>query len=395
MIIICRGDPLIKRVAAVCTVIVLALTCVITPVNATDDKTVAKPTLSAQGAVLLCVNNGEYILDKDSEKQMPMASTTKILTALMALEQASSENKVVTVTADMYAEGSSMYLKAGYQLTLRDLAVGMMTVSGNDAANAAALTMADSTEAFADLMNQKAQQIGMKNSNFVTPSGLDNDNHYSTARDMAQLMAYAMCNEDFAEITGQKTAKVEFVEPQSTIKTYTNHNRLLSLYQYCNGGKTGFTKKAGRCLVTSAEKDGVKLIAVTLSAGDDWNDHIKMYDYGFSTLTVLDKDKTAYDTVVPVVGGTCDSVEVSALSNDVIVVPKDAVGKIEAKVNMPKFLYAPVEKGQAVGKIVYTIDGKNVATGDLITKEGCEYKTADKNFFDVIWDFICNVFGIG
>lgn len=386
---------MIKRVAAVCTVIVLALTSVITPVNATDDKTVAKPTLSAQGAVLLCVNNGEYILDKDSEKQMPMASTTKILTALMALEQASSENKVVTVTADMYAEGSSMYLKAGYQLTLRDLAVGMMTVSGNDAANAAALTMTDSTEAFADLMNQKAQQIGMKNSNFVTPSGLDNDNHYSTARDMAQLMAYAMCNEDFAEITGQKTAKVEFVEPQSTIKTYTNHNRLLSLYQYCNGGKTGFTKKAGRCLVTSAEKDGVKLIAVTLSAGDDWNDHIKMYDYGFSTLTVLEKDKTAYDTVVPVVGGTCDSVEVSALSHDVIVVPKDAVGKIEAKVNMPKFLYAPVEKGQAVGKIVYTIDGKNVATGDLITKEGCEYKTADKNFFDVIWDFICNVFGIG
>lgn len=173
---------------------------------------------------------------------MSMASTTKIMTTLITLEHAQANNKEVTFNKNMVAEGSSMYLKEGYKLRLSDLATGMMTVSGNDAANASAISISGSVEEFSKLMNDKAKQIGMSSTHFVTPSGLDDDNHYSTAVDMAHLMNYAMSNNDFAQLTAKKNVKVDYISPKDMSITYGNHNRLLSLYQYCNGGKTGFTK---------------------------------------------------------------------------------------------------------------------------------------------------------
>lgn len=348
--------------------------------------------VSAQSAVLYCVNNDTVLFEKNSNTKMSMASTTKILTTLITLEQAQAEDKEVTFTKEMIAEGSSMYLKEGYKLHLSDLATGMMTVSGNDAANAAAISISGSTEDFAKVMNDKAEQIGMTSSNFVTPSGLDDENHYSTALDMAHLMAYAMSNSSFAELTAKKNAQVNFISPESMSITYSNHNKLLSLYEYCNGGKTGYTKKSGRCLVTSAEKDGVKLIAVTLNAPDDWNDHINMYNYGFSKVTaVTDVDKD-YSIQADVVGGTANSVTVKPVKTIDYVKPANSNSEVTRKVIIDSFLYAPLEKGEVVGTAQYYLDNKLLCEIPLVTTTNVEYKTVDKGFWESISDFFKNLF---
>lgn len=348
--------------------------------------------VSAQSAVLYCVNNDTVLFEKNSNEKMSMASTTKILTTLIALEHSQAEDKEVTFTKEMIAEGSSMYLKEGYKLHLSDLATGMMTVSGNDAANAVAISISGSIEEFAKVMNTKAQQIGMTSSSFVTPSGLDDENHYSTALDMAHLMSYAMSNNSFAELTAKKNARVDFISPEDMSITYGNHNRLLSLYEYCNGGKTGFTKKSGRCLVTSAEKDGVKLIAVTLNAPDDWNDHINMYNYGFSKVTaVTDVDKD-YTINTDVVGGTKNSVTVKPVKAIDYVKPADSNSEVTRKVIIDSFLYAPIEKGEVVGTAQYYFDNKLLCEVPLVTTTNVEYKTVEKGFFESIAELFKNIF---
>lgn len=314
-------------------------------------------SVSAKSAVLINADNGEVLFAKNESERLPMASTTKIMTSLITLETAAVENKKVKITDEMVrVEGSSMGLLPGYQLTLRDLAVGMLTVSGNDAANSAAIAISGSTEEFAKLMNQRAQELDMKNTHFVTPSGLDSEEHYSTAYDMSLLGAAAMKNPDFAAIAGQKQAKVHFLEPEQTFH-FSNHNRLLSLYEGCNGIKTGFTKKSGRCLVSSAERDGVRLVAVTLNAPDDWNDHIALFNYGFSQLAVYPIDDTAQKYTAPVVGGLADSVPLSCGSVEPPVLKTGEDARVARTVKLPKFLYAPVKAGQTVGEIEYTLDG--------------------------------------
>lgn len=349
-------------------------------------------SVSAQSAVLLCSNSDKVIFEKNSEKKMSMASTTKIMTTLIALEYAQADNKEVTFTKEMIAEGSSMYLKYGYKLKLSDLATGMMTVSGNDAANAAAISISGSKEKFSELMNNKAKQIGMKSTHFVTPSGLDDEQHYSTAIDMAHLMSYAMANEDFAKLTSKKFAKVDFLSPDNMEISYTNHNKLLSMYEYCNGGKTGFTKKSGRCLVTSAEKDGVKLIAVTLNAPDDWNDHIKMYNYGFSQLSVVKNVDKDYSLNVDVVGGVTDKVKVKPVKSVDYIKENNSDSSITRKVIVDNFIYAPIEKGQVVGTIQYFLDDKKLCDVPLISTDKVEYKKIEKGAFQNIVDFFKSFF---
>ncbi len=170
-------------------------------------------SVSAQSAVLYCADNNEVYFSKNENKRMRPASTTKIMTALLTLEYAEKDNKQVKFTEDMIAEGSSMYLKLGEVVTLRDLAVGIMLCSGNDAANAAAISISGSKEKFAKLMTERAHKIGMKHTNFITPSGLDDKDHYTTAYDMALLMAKAMENSDFKRLTSLKSETVKFIKP--------------------------------------------------------------------------------------------------------------------------------------------------------------------------------------
>ena len=340
--------------------------------------------VSAAAYVLYCPDNGKIILSDNADKQLPMASTTKIMTTLLTLEEAAVDNRVVEFTDEMIAEGSSMYLKKGEKVTLYDLAVGMMMQSGNDAANAAAISIAGSFEAFADLMNEKAAAIGMKHTHFVTPSGLDDDRHYSTAYDMALLMAYAMQNEDFAFITSQTSMEVHFIYPADKFITYPNHNKLLKMYKDCIGGKTGFTDQAGRCLVTAARRDDLDLIAVTLNDKSDWGDHTELYEAGFSRYKAMTVN-TDMDSI-DVVGGEADSVSLNTEELRVVV-PADTQ-EIDTQVYLPVFLYAPIRQDVPVGKVVCFADGEVLSEVPIRTARNVDQDRQKRSLFTYIKDLL-------
>lgn len=378
-----------NRAMSILLALLLTVTLLCCPAAAEENEAdiLPQPGVSAVSAVLYCGNTGEFIFEKNADAKLPMASTTKIMTCLLALE---AENKTVKITSDMYAEGSSMYLAEGNKIKLHDLAAGMMMVSGNDAANAVAIAVGGDFEGFAKLMNAKAKKIGMKDTSFVTASGLHDENHYSTAKDMAILMAYAMKNEEFASITKNKSMDIPFVEPEGTVKTYSNHNRLLSSYEYCNGGKTGYTSEAGRCLVSSAYKDGVELYAVTFHAPNDWSDHREMYNYGFSLFKTVTPDDENVE--IDVVGSETKKVKAASKSKESIVVRKGEEAKIESVICMPAFVYAPVKEGNEVGKVVYMYNGKALGESKLIVQGDVEYKEVELGFFESIGNFFSGLF---
>ena len=354
---------LLKRILC----LVFALVFSVSSVNAVGESNIE---VSAVSAILYCPDNNEILYQKSAHKKMAIASITKIMTAIIALE---SNDKEVKFDYSMIAEGSSMYLKVGDVIKISELVKGMMMVSGNDAANAIAIALGGSMEKFADMMNKKADSLGMKDTHFVTPSGLDDELHYSTAYDMALLCSYAMQNENFRNIVSQKSMSVEFISPDGQKMTYRNHNKLLSLYDGCIGIKTGFTKKAGRTLTSCAERDGVRLIAVTLNDGNDWNDHISMYDYGFSQIENISLCDSQKIFELPVVGSKKQIIKVIPKENCCVSVLKNQKENISEKIYMPHFVYAPVEKNKIIGEVRYYIDNKMICKTDLITSENCLY----------------------
>ncbi len=312
--------------------------------------------LSALSAVVYCKETGEVLFEKNGRQQRSMASTTKIMTSLIALESA-QPYLVVTITPEMVnVEGTSSGLRAGDRIRLIDLVYCMLLESGNDAANSVAIALGGSFDAFAVMMNEKARSIGMNDTSFVTPSGLDDKNHYTTAYDMALLTAYALGNEEFALIAAKESHTVNFVGSDKQV-TLHNHNKLLNMYDGCVGVKTGYTKKSGRCLVSAAKRSSVTIIAVTLNAGDDWNDHIKMLDYGFNKVKTksVGADLSRYGVLV--VGSSDKSVPVCS---EEIELPYTNDGNINItyEICLEKFLYAPVNEGDVVGSIKYYADGE-------------------------------------
>ncbi|PLT28284.1 D-alanyl-D-alanine carboxypeptidase family protein [Peribacillus deserti] len=240
-------------------------------------------SVSAESAVLMEQESGRILFEKDPHEKRRIASITKIMTALLAIESGKMKKDVTISSFAAGTEGSSLYLKPGQKMKLEDLVYGLMLRSGNDAGVAIAEYVGGSVEGFAYLMNKKAEELGMEDSNFTNPHGLDNTrNHYSSAYDMALLTRYAMKFSEYRKITGTKVHKAPNPN-ENWDYTWRNKNRLLTqLYKYCTGGKTGYTKLAKRTLVTTAEKDGLKLIAVTLNDGDDWDDHKNLYEHAFS-----------------------------------------------------------------------------------------------------------------
>lgn len=343
------------------------------------------PSISALSAILYAPDSGTIIYEKDSHTRRPIASITKIMTSLLAFEAAGSNDREVKFTSSMQAEGSSMYLKNGEILKLSEIARGMMMVSGNDAANAIAITLGGSLEGFAKLMNKKAKSLGMNDTNFVTPSGLDDENHYSSAYDMAILTSYAMENEQFCETVGQKSITVKYVSPENKTQVCNNHNRLLSLYDGCIGVKTGFTKASGRTLSSCAERDGVRLVCVTLNDGDDWNDHQKLFDYGFSKIKSVKLCDKSKGIEAQTVGGEVDTVMLYP-SSDVTAPILDGEQKnIETEIILPRFLYAPISKGKAEGKIIFCINGNVIGCSDLVAKDECKALVSEKGFFEKLF----------
>ncbi len=292
-----------------------------------------------------------------------MASTTKIMTALLLCESGRLSDTAVCSEKAASVEGSSMGLRAGDRITGRDLLYGLLLMSGNDAANVIAEFIAGSNEKFAELMNKKASELGLQNTNFVTPSGLDDDMHYTTAYELAVLTAYALENQDFREACSKSQASVRFGNPPVKY-TITNHNRLLKEYDGCIGVKTGFTKKSGRCLVSAAERDGKTVIAVTLKDPNDWRDHKELLDYGFSRL----KSQTfSADNPlrVPIAGSdsecnlSFDDITVSCLEEN-----KD---KLSLKIIKPDYLFAPVSEGATVGRAEVLFEGMVISETPIFT----------------------------
>lgn len=343
--------------------------------------------LSAASAVVICADSGRILFGKNEHEPRPMASTTKIMTALLTLEAAESNDEKVTITDKMVpVEGSSMYLQVGQALPLSSLAKGMLTVSGNDAANSAAIVLGGTVDGFVDLMNKKAKQIGMRNTFFETPSGLDKGNHHSTAYDMALLGAYALENKAFYDISSRKRVEVPFFEPDE-IRTLYNENRMLKRYDGCIGVKTGFTRLAGRCLVSASERNNTRLVSVTLNAGDDWNDHEKLLDYGFSRVETVVFDNKDY-AVLPVVGGAANEVTAYAKEKVSLTLEKGQKNSVKKLVEVSPFLYAPLRQGQVVGKIKYILDGKTIAVNDLVISDDVDLSRPNKNF----WQRVCALF---
>lgn len=357
-------------------------------------KAASEPGVSAQSAILISGDDGTVIFEKNAHERLAMASTTKIMTALLTLEEAErSGDPVIDITEEMVrVEGSSMGLQAGNRLTLTNLTSGMLLASGNDAANAAALYLGGSQEGFAELMNTRAREIGMTETNFVTPSGLDDEEHYSTAYDMALLGREAMGNEEFASIAGSSTLQVEFMEPEQKV-SYTNHNKLLRIYDGCIGIKTGFTKKAGRTLVSAARRDGTTLIAVTLNAPDDWDDHMAMFDYGFETVKTVQMGGEALPETLPVAGSDKQGIGLRMGQKLNMTLPIEQAQEVESLVLLPKFLYAPVRAGEKVGRVQYLMGGEEIYSVPIIAaEEAGALVMPERGFWEKVTDFFDEIF---
>lgn len=300
-----------------------------------------------------------FLYEKDSRTARPMASTTKLMTALLASQTLSPDAVVTVPAAALPVEGSQVGLMAGDAATVRDLMAGLLLSSGNDAANALALLMADSLPDFAVQMNVQAARLGMTDSHFVTPSGLDAEGHGASARDMALLGAAVLREPVAAGLCAAKTASVTIGGRHMTL---SNHNKLLKLYDGCIGMKTGFTKKSGRCLVSAVTRDGVTLVIATLNGGDYWNDHMALYDYAFSLVERRELPAAAPDTC-PVAGGVCPAVRLTAELPPAVVLRRGAT--ISTAVELPRFVWAPVPSGAVLGRVRYTAGDRLLAAVEL------------------------------
>ena len=306
--------------------------------------------VNAEAAVVMDADSGRLLYAQNPDKRLANASTTKIMTALLTLEQP-DQDRYFTVDSDaIQVEGTTMGLQPGDSVTLHQLAAGMLLPSGNDAANAAAVEIAGSEEAFVRLMNQRAAELGLENTQYRNPSGLDAEGHYSSARDLAALAAHALENEDFEDIVSKQEIRMAFGNPPYNRSLYTT-NKLLGRYPYAIGVKTGYTDDAGLCLVTAAEKDGTRLIIVTLNGKDDVNTHMRLYEHFFPLLARVDLSGFTVGLSAPVTGGTRDSVAAVPAAEPEAALLEREYDELTREVELPQFVYAPVQAGQVLGEI--------------------------------------------
>ncbi len=354
-------------IAALCAAFLCSLAA---PAAASD-----APSASAHSAIVIDADSGAVLWEKNPDERMLIASTTKIMTALVALEQGGLDREVTIDAAWTGIEGSSMYLAPGQILTVRDLLYGLMLASGNDAAVALACITAGSVESFARLMNNKAESLGCKNTHFVNPNGLDDPEHYSSARDLAIITREALSHEDFCEIVSSESVAVGE-------QTYSNHNRLLRECPGVFGVKTGYTMAAGRCLVTCCERDGLTLICVTLSDPDDWNDHRTLYDWAYGLYTKENVLASA-GWPVPVIGGISDTVLVEPASE--ISILHRAGDEVTMKYVLPSFVYAQVLAGETAGQAVVYVNGVEAGRTPLVFAQNVDQAEVEgPTFFEQV-----------
>ena len=329
--------------------------------------------LSAQKACVLDAVSGRTLLEKSADSRSLIASTTKIMTALVVCEQCNVLDRMRIPREAVGIEGSSMYLREGEILTLQELLYGMMLHSGNDAAVALAIYCGGTVEGFAELMNDKARNLGLSNTHFVNPNGLDAPGHYSTARDLAVLAAYAMENPVFYKTVSAKNIRIGE-------RFLTNHNKLLWRVEGADGVKTGYTRAAGRILVSSATRSERRIIAVTIHDGDDWNDHAAMLKDGFSRYRIqtLVSEGDCLGTA-EVAGGATERVEILAAES--FTFPVSAEERPQIMVPGPGFAYAPVVQGEDAGVAYVLIEGNAVGKIPVVYGRTIEQSMEEENGF--------------
>ncbi len=340
--------------------------------------------VSAKHAILIECESGDVIFSKNATAKAPMASTTKIMTAIVAIERGELD-RVIKIPADAVGiEGSSIYLKEGEELTLRELLYALLLESANDVATAIAIEIGGSVSGFAQMMNDKASELGLTDTHFTNPHGLDNEEHYTTASDLAKIARYAMQNPDFYEIV---SSVKEIIPSSDGARVLINHNKLLKGYEGTVGVKTGFTKKSGRCLVSCAERDGIRLIAVTLNAPNDWNDHKSMLDHGFGEYEHLELAGAGdYTISLHCVNGRKNEVLCTNFSSLGITLKKGESERVRAVFESERFVFAPIKQGTRVGRIVYYLDDIEIASLDICALESVAPIKYKKSIFERIFN---------
>ena len=347
----------------------------------------ASPEVSAKSAVVIDAESGKILYEKDAHSRRGMASTTKIMTALVALENSSLDRLVTVDPRACGVEGSSVYLFENEKITMESLLYALMLQSANDAAEAIAYAICGEMEDFVALMNGKADELGLNATHFDNPHGLDGETHYTTAYELALIAAEALQNEIFSEIVSTVKKSIPLHNGEAT-RLLVNHNRLLWEYDDIIGVKTGYTKKCGRTLVSAAQRDGVRLICVTLDDGNDWADHRALLDFGFSLYennTIAAEREFSY--TLPVCGGEASSVCVKNQESLSAILPKNH-GEITVITELPRFLYAGVEKGEAIGKNVFYADGIKIGEVLLYAQESVPICRERKKFWKIIFPFL-------
>lgn len=341
-------------------------------------------SVSAKHAILMEAQSGDIVYSKNATECAPMASTTKIMTAIVAIENGSL-NDVICIPAEAVGvEGSSIYLKEGERLTLKELLYALLLESANDAATAIAIHIGGDVEHFADMMNKKAYELGAFDTHFTNPHGLDSDEHYTTAYDLALIARYAMSIPVFCEIVS--SIKETIPSFDGGIRLLINHNKLLKSYEGAIGVKTGFTKKSGRCLVSCSEQNGVTLIAVTLNAPNDWNDHKAMLDYGFEQYeSVKLADAGDYTISLNCVNGQKSEVLCTNYSSLSVTLKNGQKAKLRAVFEAERFVFAPIKQGDKVGRIVYYLDKEELASLNIYALENIKAIKYKKSIFERIF----------
>ena len=368
---------MMKKLTA--TILSAAALLLAAPIGAAGAEAPA-PEVSAHAALVMEAESGRTLFERSADEPMLIASTTKIMTALIVLERCDPDAEVTIDPAWTGVEGSSMYLAAGQIMTVRDLLYGLMLASGNDAAVALACITAGSVEAFAGLMNEKAQALGCANTHFANANGLDDPAHYASARDLALITREALKSDEFRQIVSTTAKTVGD-------NTYTNHNRLLRECEGVFGVKTGYTMAAGRTLVTACDRGGLTLICVTLSAPDDWEDHKALYDWAYG-LYARDDVLAGVSWSVPVIGGVADTVQVSAQTP--LSVLHRSQDEITVRYALPPFVYADVRSGTEAGQAVAYIGGIEAGRAILVYAQDVARAPAEE---PTLWERVRELIG--
>lgn len=338
------------------------------------------PAVSAASAILVDGESGRVLYEKDAHVRRSIASTTKLMTALVVMDRCRDLGEVVEVLEeDTRTEGSSMYLRAGDQVTVEELLYGLLLSSGNDAALVLARRFGGSVEGFTALMNEKAAELGMADSSFANPNGLEEEGHWSTAADMAKLGAACLEDETIAKIVSTPSISLGG-------RYLTNHNKLLGLCEGCVGLKTGYTEKAGRTLVSAVRREGQLLICVTLQDPDDWDDHMALYDYGSAAYPrqVL-VEAGARTATLPVTGSLVPAVEVETA--DTVAYPLAEGERPRVEIHLPEgAVAAPLEREVPVGELRFYLDGEPIGRTDLVYSASVRRDAAPPPPLRRLWD---------